>query len=196
MLALPSEKAARIALRTQQVLAHETGVANVADPLGGSWFVESLTDQIERQAEEIFLALDEVGEGSMLEGVLRRIEERWFQTEIAESAYTFERKVSSRRRLVAGVNAFYEGNEEPAPPTLQIGLEIDEAQRKRLDSVRRKRSSQAVDAALEKVAADAADPLVNLVPSILAAARAYATVGEVVGALASVFGRWAEDPVL
>jgi methylmalonyl-CoA mutase N-terminal domain/subunit len=132
----------------------------------------------------------------MLEGVLRRIEERWFQTEIAESAYTFERKVSSRRRLVAGVNAFYEGNEEPAPPTLQIGLEIDEAQRKRLDSVRRKRSSQAVDAALEKVAADAADPLVNLVPSILAAARAYATVGEVVGALASVFGRWAEDPVL
>jgi methylmalonyl-CoA mutase N-terminal domain/subunit len=196
VLALPSEKAARIALRTQQVLAHETGVANVADPLGGSWFVESLTDQIERQAEEIFLALDEVGEGSMLEGVLRRIEERWFQTEIAESAYTFERKVSSRRRLVAGVNAFYEGNEEPAPPTLQIGLEIDEAQRKRLDSVRRKRSSQAVDAALEKVAADAADPLVNLVPSILAAARAYATVGEVVGALASVFGRWAEDPVL
>jgi methylmalonyl-CoA mutase N-terminal domain/subunit len=196
VLALPSEKAARIALRTQQVLAHETGVASVADPLGGSWFVESLTDEIERQVEEVFSALESSGEGSMLEGVLRGIEGRWFQTEIAESAYAFERKVSSRRRLVVGVNAFCEGNEEPAPPTLQIGLEVDEAQRKRLDSVRRKRSSQAVDAALGKVAADAADPQVNLVPSILAATRAYATVGEVVEALASVFGRWSEDPVL
>jgi methylmalonyl-CoA mutase N-terminal domain/subunit len=196
VLALPTDKAARIALRTQQVLAHETGVANVADPLGGSWFVESLTDEMERRAEEIFSRIDERGEGSILEGVFRGIEENWFQGEIAESAYQFQRKVSSGRRLVVGVNAFTEGNEEPAPPTLQIGPEVDEAQRKRLDAVQRQRSSQTVEAALGAVSADAADPSVNLVPSILAAARAYATVGEIVGALASVFGRWAEDPVL
>jgi len=196
VLALPTERAARIALRTQQVLAYETGVANVADPLGGSWFVESLTDEVERQAEEVFAAVERRGEGSMLEGVLRGIEENWFQAEIAESAYQFERKVSSRRRLVVGVNAFTEGNEEPEPPTLRIGPEVDEAQRKRLASVKQRRSSEAVERALSKVATEAADPTVNLVPSILEATRAYATVGEIVGALATVFGRWAEDPVL
>src|SRR5579862_5507769 len=130
VLALPTEKAARIALRTQQVLAHESGVANVADPLGGSWFVESLTDEVERQAEEIFARLDQWGDGSIVEGVLRAIEENWFQAEIAESAYQFQRKVTSGRRVVVGVNAFTEGNDEPPPPTLQIGAEVDEAQRK------------------------------------------------------------------
>jgi len=196
VLALPSEKAARIALRTQQVLAHETGVANVADPLGGSWFVESLTDEVERQAEEIFSALDRRGEGLILEGVLRGIEANWFQGEIAESAYEFERKVSGGRRLVVGVNAFTEGNEEPGPAILRIGPEVDEAQRKRLEAVRHQRSGDAVGSALKKITDDASDPSVNLVPSILEAARAYATVGEIINALASVFGRWAEDPVL
>ena len=95
VLALPTEKAARIALRTQQVLAHETGVTNVADPLGGSWFVESLTDEIERQAEAVFARLDEWGEGSMLEGVLHGIETNWFQGEIADAAYQFQRKVAA-----------------------------------------------------------------------------------------------------
>ena len=97
---------------------------------------------------------------------------------------------------MVGVNAFFEGNDEPAPPTLQIGPEVDEAQRKRLDSVKQRRSPEAVRAALAQVASDASHPDVNLVPSILAAARSYATVGEIVQALASVFGRWSEDPVL
>ncbi len=115
VLALPTEKAARIALRTQQVIAHETGVTNVADPLGGSWFVESLTDEVERQAEEIFARLDDWGDGSMLEGVLHGIENNWFQGEIADAAYAFQRKVATGRRTVVGVNAFTEGSEEPAP---------------------------------------------------------------------------------
>ena len=196
VLALPTEKAARIALRTQQVLAYESGVTNVADPLGGSWFVESLTDEVERQAEEVFARLDEWGEGSMLRGVVRAIEENWFQSEIAEAAYVFQRKVAGDRRLVVGVNAFTEGNEEPAPPTLQIGPEVDEAQRKRLAAVRQARDTDAVERALAAVVTAAEDPVVNLMPPILHAVRAYATVGEVVGALSSVFGRWAERPVV
>jgi methylmalonyl-CoA mutase N-terminal domain/subunit len=196
VFALPTEKAARIALRTQQVLAHETGVTSVADPLGGSWFVESLTDEIEREAEAVFARLDEWGEGSILAGVLHGIETNWFQGEIADAAYHFQRKVATGRRVVVGVNAFTEGNEEPAPPTLQIGPEVDEAQRKRLTTVRQRRSEAAVDAALARVVADAAIAEVNLMPAILDAVGAYATVGEVVGALASVFGRWAEDPVV
>jgi len=196
VLALPTDRAARIALRTQQVLAYESGVANVADPLGGSWFVESLTDEVERQAEAIFSRLDTLGEGSILEGVLRAIEDNWFQSEIADSAYQFQRKVASGRRVVVGVTAFTEGNEEPPPPTLQIGPEVDEAQRKRLAAVRQSRSSDAVQRTLGALAADAADPTRNLVPAVLDAVGAYATVGEIVGALASVFGRWAEDPVV
>ncbi len=196
VFALPTEKAARIALRTQQVLAHETGVTSVADPLGGSWFVESLTDEIERQAEAVFARLDQWGEGSILAGVLHGIETNWFQGEIADAAYLFQRKVASGRRVVVGVNAFTEGNEDPAPPTLQIGPEVDEAQRKRLATVRQRRSGAAVDSALARVAADASVADVNLMPAILEAVGAYATVGEIVGALASVFGRWAEDPVV
>jgi methylmalonyl-CoA mutase N-terminal domain/subunit len=196
VFALPTENAARIALRTQQVLAHETGVTSVADPLGGSWFVESLTDEIERQAEAVFARLDQWGDGSILAGVLHGIETNWFQGEIADAAYLFQRKVATGRRVVVGVNAFTEGNDDPAPPTLQIGPEVDEAQRKRLATVRQRRSPSAVDAALARVAADAAVAEVNLMPAVLEAVGAYATVGEIVGALASVFGRWAEDPVV
>jgi methylmalonyl-CoA mutase N-terminal domain/subunit len=196
VLALPTEKAARIALRTQQVIAHETGVVHVADPLGGSWFVESLTDEIERQAEEVFSRLDEWGEGSILEGVLAGIENGWFQSEIADSAYAFQRKVASGRRIVVGVNAFTEGNEEPAPPTLQIGPEVDEAQQKRLVAVHQRRDQNAVDAALQAVADDARVSDRNVMPAILHAVDVYATLGEIIGALASVFGRWAENPVL
>jgi methylmalonyl-CoA mutase N-terminal domain/subunit len=196
VFALPTEKAARIALRTQQVLAHETGVTSVADPLGGSWFVESLTDEIESQAEAIFARLDEWGDGSILNGVLHGIETNWFQGEIADAAYLFQRKVASGRRVVVGVNAFTEGNEEPAPPTLQIGPEVEEAQQKRLAGVRQRRSPAAVDETLARVGADAAVSEVNLMPAILDAVRAYATVGEIVGALSAVFGRWAEDPVV
>ncbi|MGH9187324.1 MAG: acyl-CoA mutase large subunit family protein, partial [Acidimicrobiales bacterium] len=119
-LALPSEKAARIALRTQQVIAYETGVADVADPLAGSYLVEELTDELERQAEEIFAHLDELGRGSLLEGVYTGIENGFFQGAIAESSYRLERRINAGRRIVVGVNRFTEGNEGDALDILQI----------------------------------------------------------------------------
>jgi methylmalonyl-CoA mutase N-terminal domain/subunit len=194
VLALPTERAARIALRTQQVIAQETGVANVADPLGGSWFVEELTDELERKAETIFSHLESLGEGSILEGVYRGIDEGYFQDEIAEAAYVFERKVSTGRRVVVGVNAYQQGNEEDPPPTLRVGQEVEEIQLKRLLDVRQSRSADAVELALASVREDARDSARNLMDAIGEAVRAYATVGEIMGALASVFGRWQEVP--
>src|SRR5215207_7323692 len=108
-LALPTDRAARIALRTQQVIAHETRVTNVADPLGGSWYVEALTDEVEAQAEALFAELDRMGDGSMLEGAIRGVEENWFQSKIADSAYELERRMNSGRRITVGVNGFTEG---------------------------------------------------------------------------------------
>jgi len=194
VLALPTERAARIALRTQQVIANETGVANVADPLGGSWLVENLTDEIERRAEEVFSYLDELGEGSILEGVYLGIDRGYFQDEIAQAAYDFERKVSSGQRIVVGVNAYEEGNEEDPPPTLRVGQEVEDIQLKRLGAVRQARSADAVEVALASVREDARDPARNLMESIGEAVRAYATVGEIMGALAAVFGRWQDLP--
>ena len=193
VLALPSEKAARIALRTQQVLAHETGVANVADPLGGSWYVESLTDELERQASAIFDQIDRWGDGSMLQGVLYGIEEGKFQSAIADSAYELERKVSSGRRIVVGVNAFTEGNDEPIPSTLHIDQAVEMRQCRRLAEVRRRRSGDAVAAALAQLAADAAVPDANLMPAVFRSVRADATVGEMMSTLVGVFGRWPEQ---
>ena len=195
-LALPTEKAARIALRTQQVIAHETNVAHVADPLGGSHFVEALTDEVERQAEELFAHLDELGDGSMLEGAIRGIEENWFQGRIADSAYELERKLNAGRRITVGVNAFTEGNEEEQIELLKITTEDESRQRKRLDQVRQDRDQMAVDAALARVAADAADPNVNLMPALIDAVGVYATLGEVMGTLESEFGRHVEVPVI
>ncbi len=195
VLALPTEKAARIALRTQQVIAHETGVANVADPLGGSYLVEWMTDELERQAEEVFARLDELGGGSMLEGVHAGIETGWFQGEIADAAYALEKKMSAGRRVVVGVNRFADTDDELLP-TLYIGPEVEERQLERLAKVRRQRSDASVTAALARVTSDAERPDVNLMPALVEAVRAYATVGEIVGALAEVFGRWTEDPVI
>jgi methylmalonyl-CoA mutase N-terminal domain/subunit len=193
-LALPTEKAARLALRTQQVVAHETGVAAVADPLGGSWFVESLTDELERRAEEVFARLDEQGRGSILEGVYAGIEDGWFVGEIADAAYAFERKVSTGRRVTVGVSAFRTGADEDdeVPPLLSIGQEVEESQRKRLEQVRHDRDAGAVAAALDALRTAAADPEHNVMPELLDAVRAYASVGEVIDALADVFGRWSE----
>ena len=195
-LALPTEKAARLALRTQQVLAHETRVANVADPLGGSWYLQALTDELERQAEAVLAHLDALGGGSMLDGVLAGIEQGWFQGEIARSAYELERKLNDGRHVVVGVNAFREGNDEPAPEILEIGPEYEEKQKARLAAVRAERDGAQVEAALAALARAAAEPTVNLVPPILEAVQAYATVGEIMDRLASVFGRWREEPVL
>jgi len=195
-LALPTEKAARIALRTQQVIAHETGVANVADPLGGSWFVESLTDEIERQAEELFAKIDEMGGGSMLEGVYAGIDNGWFQNAIAEASYQFQQKVNSGRRIVVGVNALTEGNEDDDLDILEITEEAERQQVKRVQAMRADRDQAAVDAALAEVRRVAADTEANLMPELIAAARTYATVGEVMGALKDVFGGYVESSVI
>ncbi len=196
VLALPSDKAARIALRTQQVLAYESRVTNVADPLGGSWYVEELTDEMERRAEAIFSHLDTAGDGSMLEGVLREIESGWFQREIGDAAYDIERKVNDGRHVIVGVNAFLDGNDDAPPETLRIGPEVEEAQAKRLAQVKGDRDGGAVESALARVRADAAQPSTNLMPALLDAVDVYATIGEICNALADVFGRYTEQPVI
>ncbi len=195
-LALPTEKAARIALRTQQVLALETRVANVADPLGGSWYVEALTDELEARAEELLAEVDAMGGGSMLEGAIRGVEEGWFQAAIADSAYDLERRLNDGRFPVVGVTCHTEGNEEEPPEILYIDPAAEELQCKRLASVREQRDGTVVRAALDRLTAEAADPEVNLMPALLAAAGARATVGECCGALGSVFGWWDEAPAL
>jgi methylmalonyl-CoA mutase, N-terminal domain len=195
-MALPTERAARIALRTQQVLAYETNVANVADPLGGSYFVEALTDDMERRAEELFAELDERGNGSMLEGVIAGIEENWFQNRIAESAYTLERKLNDGRRIVVGVNAFTEGNDGDDLDLLQITNEDEARQVKRLEAVRHRRDDAAVAAALERLKREAADPDVNLVPALIDTVKTYASLGQIMAALADVFGRHVETPTI
>ncbi|MDQ1357761.1 MAG: methylmalonyl-CoA mutase, N-terminal domain [Acidimicrobiaceae bacterium] len=196
-LALPTEKAARLALRTQQVVAYETGAPTVADPLGGSHYVEWLTDEMERQAEAIFAKLDDWGRGSILEGVLAGIESNWFQSEIAEAAYTFQRELAAGRRVQVGVNRFTE--REPggdAVALLAIGAEVEQAQCKRLAELRRHRSPGAVEDGLIAVREAAADPTANVMPAIIDAVRAYATIGEVMGAMAEVFGRYVERAAL
>ncbi|MGH9031229.1 MAG: acyl-CoA mutase large subunit family protein [Acidimicrobiia bacterium] len=196
VLALPTERAARIALRTQQVIANESRVANVADPLGGSYYVEAMTDEMERRAEEVFAHLDRLGDGSMLEGVLRAVEEGWFQREIADSAYELERKLNDGRHLLVGVNTATDGNDEAPPETLHIGPEVEESQLKRLAQVKGDRDGERVEAALSKLSAAAADPTVNLMPALLDAVTTQATVGEIMNALAEVFGRHREEPVI
>jgi methylmalonyl-CoA mutase, N-terminal domain len=195
-MALPTEKAARIALRTQQVIGYEANVTHVADPLGGSWFVESLTDEMERRAEEIFAHLDDIGSGSMLEGVIKGIEENWFQGRIADSAYELERKFNSGRRTFVGVNRFTEGNDEDQIDLLQISEEDEARQIKRLERVRADRNQAAVDGALARLAAEAADPEHNLMPTLIDTVRSYATLGEIMGTLANVFGRHVETPTI
>jgi methylmalonyl-CoA mutase N-terminal domain/subunit len=190
-LALPTEKAARIALRTQQIIAHETGVANVVDPLGGSPFVEWMTDELERRAEAVFAQLLERGNGSMLEGVYAGIESGYFQGEIADAAYRYERQVNAGRRIVVGVNAFTEGD-EGAAETLYIDDDTEKVQLDRLAAVKQQRDDQAVRNALDHVKTVAADPTRNTMPALIDAVNVYATEGEIVHALEEVFGSYTE----
>ncbi len=195
-LALPSEKAARIALRTQQIIAHETGVVHVADPLGGSYFVEELTDEMERQAEALFAEIMARGEGSMLEGCVKGIEENWFQGRIADSAYQLERSFNEGTRIVVGVNDFTEGNDDADLEILRITNADERKQVGRLHAVRQRRDDEAVARALDNLRKDAVDPEVNLMPALINAARAYVTVGEMMTAMVGVFGRHVEVPTL
>ena len=194
-LALPSEKAARIALRTQQIVAHETGAANVADPLGGSAYVEWMTDEMERRATQILDHLLESGHGSVLEGVLRGIDDGWFMGQIADSAYRFEREVNDGTRIIVGVNAFTDGDEGQRD-LLRIGQDTEDLQLKRLAAVKQDRDDAAVRRSLQAVRAAAADAETNLMPPVIEAVKAYATEGEICSALAEVFGRYTEPVIL
>lgn len=195
-LALPTEKAARIALRTQQVLAYETNVTHVADPLGGSWFVENLTNTMENLAEEMFSQISELGNGSMLEGCIQGIEENWFQGRIADSAYELERAFNAGERIVVGANRFLEGNEDDSLDILRITQEQEKLQRSRLASVRAERDNSRVDDARARLAIAAQDPEENLMPCLIDAANAHVTLGEMMSTLGGVFGRHVEVPVI
>lgn len=195
-LALPTEKAARIALRTQQIVAHETGAASVIDPLGGAPYVEWMTDEMERQAEAVFAHLDELGDGSILEGVYAGIDNGYFVGEIADAAYRFEREVNAGRRIIVGVNDFVEGDEDTEPNLLRIDHTTEEYQRKRVEAVKRDRNQEAVDRTLAAITAAAEDPTVNLMPPIIDAVKAYATEEEIANAMETVFGTYVETAIV
>jgi len=188
-LALPSKKAAEIALRTQQIIAYETGVSNVVDPLGGSWYIESLTDELEKEAEEYFEKVEKMG------GVIPALEEGFFQREIARAAFEYEKKINENSRIVVGVNDFVKDDEEIEIPILEIGLEAEEKQKKKLTELRDRRDQVKVDTALKRVEETSRDGA-NLVPPIVAAAKELATMGEIVDAMKTVFGEWTETPVV
>jgi methylmalonyl-CoA mutase N-terminal domain/subunit len=195
-MALPTERAARIALRTQQVIANETNVTAVADPLGGSWYVEELTNEMERRAEEIFADIEAFGNGSMLDGCINGIEENWFQSRIADSAYDLERKFNSGERIIVGVSQFLEGNDEDEIDLLRITNEDEQKQRRRLEAVRLSRNSAAVAESLAVLETEAADPEINLMPALINASNAQATVGEMMKSMGTVFGRHIEVPTI
>jgi methylmalonyl-CoA mutase N-terminal domain/subunit len=184
-LALPTEAAVQVALRTQQVLAFETGVPNVSDPLGGSWYIEALTDKLEREAEDLFAQIESIG------GVVPGIEQGWFQRKIAESAARQQWEIEQQRRVIVGVNAFQSDDDELEIPTLRIGEEADREQRARMASMRAARDETLVESRLAALKAAAATTE-NLVPYILDCARAYATLFEIRHAMEEVFGAYRE----
>ena len=186
-LALPSEKAVEIALRTQQIIAFESGVANVIDPLGGSYYIEKLTGELEEEAERYFRKIEELG------GVVKAIEQGFFQREITRAAYEYQMALSRRKKIVVGVNEFVHAGETIEIPVLEIDESVESDQVQRLRDVRRRRDNAAVEArlaALQKAAAGTD----NLTPHLLESARVFATVGEISEALTKVFGEYREQP--
>jgi methylmalonyl-CoA mutase N-terminal domain/subunit len=189
-LALPSEEAVRVALRTQQIIAEESGVADIVDPLGGSFAVESLTDDVEAEAMAYIEEIREMGDGSMREGVLTGIEEGYFQREIQNSAYEYQERVERGEETVVGVNA-YEIEEDTRPDLLSVDSETQERQQNRLDSVREDRDDEAVADALAGVE-DAIQADENVMPAIITAVKAYATMGEIMGVFEDHYGSYQE----
>jgi methylmalonyl-CoA mutase N-terminal domain/subunit len=185
-LALPSEKAVKIALRTQQIIAHETGVTNTADPLGGSYFVESLTDRMEQEAEAYFEKIDALG------GVIPAIESGFFQREIAEAAYRYQLELDAREKIIVGVNEFVEENERIDIPILSIPPEVEIRQKARLAAVRTGRSTSEVNRSLADLRQAATDGK-NIMPLLLACTRSYATLGEMCAELTHVYGIHVEE---
>ena len=186
VLALPSEKAAEIALRTQQVLAYETNVTNVVDPLGGSYFVEALTSELERQAEDYFKRIEEYG------GVVEAIEAGFFQREIADASYRYQRSLETKDRILVGVNAFEKPDETQEIELLRISEAMEREQARSVAEVRRSRDQAAAQAALERLKKSCADPSDNVMPHLIACVNAHLTEGEIVEAMAGVYGRYTE----
>jgi methylmalonyl-CoA mutase, N-terminal domain len=189
VLALPSEKSVEIALRTQQVLAYETNVTNVVDPLGGSYFVEALTDEMERQAEAYFDQIEEYG------GVIEAIESGFFQKEIAEASYRYQRSIEAKDRVIIGVNAFVHDDERIEMDLLKITEEMERAQARSVADVRSSRDNDAVAQTLERLQAACRDPKDNLMPHLIDCVNAYCTEGEIVEAMVVVYGRYTERSV-
>jgi methylmalonyl-CoA mutase N-terminal domain/subunit len=183
-LALPTEESVRVALRTQQILAYETGVPNVSDPLGGSYYLEALTDSLEREAAGLFAEIEAQG------GVVPAIESGWFQRQIAQSASRFQDEVEKGRKVVVGVNMFT-GEDESTPETLRIGDEAEKSQRERMAKLRATRDAKAVDQKLEALRAAAASDQ-NIIPAMLDCARAYCTLYEIRHVLETVYGTYRE----
>jgi methylmalonyl-CoA mutase N-terminal domain/subunit len=186
-LALPTEEAVRVALRTQQIIAFESGAPNTPDPLGGSWLVEKLTDEMEQAAYGYFARIDELG------GMVEAIRRNFPQREIADAAFTYQREVDERKRIVVGVNDFAQDGEEPTP-ILRIDPTLERKQVDRLAATRARRDGAAVESALAELKRAAATEE-NLMPPIIAAARARTTEGEMIAAMQEVFGTYTESPV-
>jgi methylmalonyl-CoA mutase N-terminal domain/subunit len=186
-LALPTEEAVRVALRTQQIIASESGVTNTADPLGGSWFVEKLTDEMEAAAYGYFARIDELG------GMVEAIRRNFPQREIADASFTYQQELNERKRIVVGVNDFTQSDEEPTP-ILKIDPALERKQVDRLAATRARRDGAEVETSLTELKRVATGEG-NLMPPILAAARVRATEGEMIAALQEVFGTYTESPV-
>jgi methylmalonyl-CoA mutase, N-terminal domain len=187
-LALPTEHAVRLALRTQQVIAHETGVVNTIDPLGGSYYLEQLTNELERQAYDYFERIEELG------GVIPAIEQNFQQREIAEASFRYQSEVERGERVVVGVNRYEQQDEQPIE-ILRIDPALEQKQIERVRVVRERRDSAAAEAALARLKEDAAHDDRNLMEPIMDASRAYVTMGEMCDALREVWGTWRETPV-
>jgi methylmalonyl-CoA mutase, N-terminal domain len=187
-LALPTEEAVRIALRTQQIIAHETGVANTIDPLGGSYFVEALTDELERRAYEYFARIDELG------GMVDAVKQNFPQREIADASFELQTEIDAGRRWVVGVNA-YRHEDDGQIPTLRVDPALERKQIERVQGVRARRDSEGVERELARIREAAAKDGDNLMPHLLDAARAHCTEGEIVRALQDVWGDYRETPV-
>jgi len=185
VLALPTEKNVEIALRTQQVLAYETNVTNVVDPLGGSYFVEALTDEMERQAEAYFEQIEGFG------GVVEAIEAGFFQHEIADASYRYQRSLENKDRVIVGVNAF-EKVEDESIALLAIGRDVELGQARAVQAVRESRDAAAVEAALAALKRACADESINIMPPLIDAVNALATEGEIVRSMVDVYGRYVE----
>ncbi len=187
-LALPSEKAVKIALRTQQLIAYETGVINSVDPLGGSYFVEALTDKMEKEANAIFDQIDSLG------GVVAAIETGYFQKEIADAAYRYQKEVERKEKFIVGVNEFVEENEKVDIPILTVSPEVQKGQVKRLTELKQSRNQKVVAESLASIKSAAVDGK-NLMPEFLKASQNYVTLGEMISELKEVFGVYEETAV-